>query len=391
MFLSEIRQELENHIIPFWKGLKDVVHGGYYGFLDYDLRLDREAIKGVILHSRILWFFSNAYELTNDADCLTHAHHAYEFIKESCIDPINGGVYWSLTYEGKPEDTTKHTYNQAFSIYALSSYYSITKKEEALALAYELFDIVEQKCCDELGYLEAFDKEFQPVDNDKLSENGLLAHRTMNTLLHVFEAYTELYRVDHNEKVGARLKWMLDQFAHDVYNPTRNILEVFFDSNMKTISDLHSYGHDIEAAWLIDLGCEVLGDPEYSQKMNKITTALTENIYHVAYDGVSLNNECFHGEVDTTKIWWVEAEAMVGFVNGYQKDHSKTKYLEATKSIWDFIKKNMIDPRQGSEWFYDLNKEGIPESKKEIVGPWKCPYHNGRMCFQMLKRGIELY
>lgn len=389
MFINEVKDNLTKNIIPFWKNLRDEEYGGYYGSLDFDLKLNKEAVKGVILNSRILWFFTNAYTTLGDKECMEHATHAYQFLKDHCLDKEYGGVYWSINYDGKASDATKHTYNQAFAIYALSSYYGATKDAEALNIVYELFDLMETKCRDSVGYLEAFDRTFQPVVNDKLSENGLIASKTMNTLLHVFEAYTELYRVDKQEKVGNCLKWMMDQFADVLFNSDRRILEVFFDENMKTLSDLNSYGHDIEASWLIDRGCEVLGDPTYTAKMRRVTDALREHILEEGFDGNSLDNECFHGEVDTTKVWWVQAEAILGYINGYQLDSSKKEYLDAAEKIWEFIKNFMIDKRPGSEWFYDLNKNGVPVSEKEIVGLWKCPYHNGRMCMEVMKRNID--
>lgn len=388
-FINEVKENLTQNIIPFWEKLRDDENGGYYGFLDFDLNLHKEAIKGVILNSRILWFFTNAYTTLGDKECLEHAKHAYEFLKKGCLDKEYGGVYWSLNYKGEAEDTTKHTYNQAFAIYALASYYGATKDEEALQIAYDLYGLIETRCRDNVGYLEAFDRTFVPVDNDKLSENGLMASKTMNTLLHVFEAYTELYRVDKKDEVGNRLRWMMDQFADVLYNKERRILEVFFDENMNTLSDLNSYGHDIEASWLIDRGCEVLGDDSYTAKMLTVTNALREHILEVGFDDTSLNNESFRGEIDTTKVWWVQAEALLGYINGYQLDSTKTEYLEVSKKLWNFIKSYMIDRREGSEWFYDLNKDGEPVSKKEIVGPWKCPYHNGRMCFEVITRNVD--
>ena len=195
MLKAEVKEHLKNDIIPFWQGMKDEVYGGFYGYLGFDLKLDKEAVKGCILNSRILWFFSNAYMILGEKSLLESARHAFLFLKEHCVDRQYGGVYWSLNYKGEPDDTTKHTYNQAFAIYALSSYYDASRDEEALEIAHSLYNLVETKCKDEYGYLEAFSRNFEPVDNDKLSENGVLAEKTMNTLLHVFEAYTELYRV----------------------------------------------------------------------------------------------------------------------------------------------------------------------------------------------------
>lgn len=386
MMLEEVKAHLLNDIIPFWKNLRDDEFGGYYGYMDYDLKVDKRAVKGCILNSRITWFFANAYTLLKDESLLEEAKHGFAFMKEHCMDKENGGIFWSMKYDGTPEDTTKHTYNQAFSIYALSSYYEATHDEEALAMAKELFHIIETKCTDEIGYKEAFDKEFHEVENDKLSENGVIAEKTMNTLLHVFEAYTELYRVAKLPEVKERLEWIMDTFADKVYNPKLHRQEVFFDRNMNTILDLHSYGHDIETAWLMDRGVEVLGEKKYEEKMTPITKDLTAEIYKVAFDGHSLANECEKGVVNVHRIWWVQAETVIGFLNGWQKDPSGTEYLDAAKSEWQFIKDHVMDKRQGSEWFWEVDQSGKPYEGRPIVEPWKCPYHNGRMCFEVIRR-----
>ncbi|MDD6292201.1 MAG: AGE family epimerase/isomerase [Lachnospiraceae bacterium] len=383
---EEIREHLVSAIIPFWKNLRDDENGGYYGYLSYDLKLDKKAEKGCILNSRIMWFFSNAYTLLKDPALLDEADHGYAFLKDYCIDSENGGIYWSMNYDGTPLDTTKHTYNQAFCIYALSSYYEASGKEEALDLAKQLFHMIEKKCTDDQGYLEAFTRDFKPESNEKLSENGVLAEKTMNTLLHVFEAYTELYRVSKDAEVKERLKWIMDVFADKIYDPARKRQEVFFDKNYNSLIDLHSYGHDIETAWLMDRGVEILGEEEYSKKMTPITKALTENIYEVAFDGHSLANECENGVVDTNRVWWVQAETVVGFLNGYEKDPSRTEYKEAAEAVWKFVKEHVIDSREGSEWFWLVRQDGSPVEGKPIVEPWKCPYHNGRMCMEVIRR-----
>ena len=388
--IEEVKSELTGHIIPFWKKLRDNEYGGYYGLLDFDLKLDKKAVKGCILNNRITWFFSNAYMCLKDESLLDEARHGYEFLRDYCLDRKNGGVYWSMSYDGKPLDTTKHTYNQAFCIYALSSYYDACGDKEALEEAYSLFDIIETKCRDEGGYLEAFDEEFKPVGNDKLSENGVMADRTMNTLLHVFEAYTELYRVDKNEKVADKLRWILDCFADKIYNPQLHRQEVFFDHEYNTLIDLYSYGHDIETSWLIDRGLEILGDKAYTEKLSPITADLARNVKKTAFDGHSLANECEKGVVNTDRIWWVQAETLIGFINAYQKDKSQTDFLEAARAEWDFIKNYSIDHRDGSEWYSGVAADGSPDPKRrEIVEPWKCPYHNGRMCIEVIKRGVE--
>lgn len=402
---GEAREHLLGRIIPFWRGLRDDVNGGWYGYMSYGLETDKDAVKGCILNSRITWFFANAYLWCKNGlitagecekhgytpeDILAEARHGYEFLKEHCLDRTNGGIYWSLHADGTPEDTTKHTYNQAFCIYALSSYYEATGDADALKTAFELFELIEEKCTDEVGYLEAFTVDFKPESNEKLSENGVMAAKTMNTLLHVFEAYTQLYKVSKDERVGARLGWIMDTFADKIYNPERHRQEVFFDENYHSIIDLHSYGHDIETAWLIDHGVDVLGKESYRSKLSPITKDLTAQIYKIAFDGHSLANECDKGVVNEHRIWWVQAESVIGFLNGYQRDRSHAEYLEAALRQWEFIKEYVIDKREGSEWFWEVDKNGKPYPDRPIVEPWKCPYHNGRMCMEIMRRAEEL-
>ena len=391
---KEIEKHLINDLIPFWRGLRDNRYGGYYGWVDYEHEVNQYAVKGCILNSRITWFFANAYTLLGDKSLLEEAEHGFEFLKNHCWDKVNGGVFWSVKYDGTPEETLKHTYNQAFSIYALSSYYEASGNREALEMAYTLYELIESKMRDELGYKEAFDESFHEIDNEKLSENGVMASKTMNTLLHVFEAYTELYRVDKKAEVKEKLMWMMDLIAEKIYNPKLHRQEVFFDEKWNTLLDLHSYGHDIETAWLVDRSVEVIGEKKYEDMMTPITLDLARQVRKLAFNGESLSNECEKGIDDTNRVWWVQAETVVGFLNAAEKCGRDTQegkeYLEAAKSVWEFIKTYVIDWREGyeagREWYWLVDEKGNPYNDKPIVEPWKCPYHNGRMCFEVMKR-----
>lgn len=388
--MQQIKKEVTNHlkdvIIPFWSALVDEEHGGYYGFLDFNLKLDKNAVKGCILNSRILWFFSNAYLTLKDENLRKNARHAFDFLKDCCVDKEYGGVFWSVNYDGSIHDSLKHTYNQAFAIYALSTYYDASGDERALNLAFELYNIIEQKCRDDKGYMEAFERDFTAMeDNENLSENGINARKTMNTLLHVFEAYCELFRVTKDLKVKSTIEWILNIFAQKVYNPQKHRQEVFFDENWNTMIDLHSYGHDIETAWLIDRGCEILGDALLSDKMRKITSDLAQKIYERAYVDHSLPYECLDGVDDTRRAWWVQAETVLGFLNEWEKIGDK-KYKTAVYDVWEYIKEYIVDKRKGSEWFAEVDVNKNPVKNKEIVEPWKCPYHNGRMCMEIIRR-----
>ena len=389
MFMKEVKEELTGHIIPFWNRLRDDENGGFYGYMGYDLGLDKEADKGVILHSRILWFYSNAYIVLGGDELLDNARHAYEFIRDCCVDYEYGGVYWMMDCKGRPADTMKHTYNIAFAIYSLSSYYRASGDSKALELAYRLFNDIEKNTLDEYGYREAFDREWNPVDNEALSENGLKADKTMNAILHLIEAYTELYKADGSEKVAERLRFQLGQMRDIVYTPETNALKVFFDTKFGTVGDIHSYGHDIEATWLMDRACDVLNDDGMKKQFAEIDLKISHNIQSIALEGGALNNERENDKIDRKRVWWVQAEAVVGFINAYQ--HSgEEEFLASAKSVWEYIKSDIIDKREGGEWYSEVSFEHQPHDFKETVGPWKCPYHNGRMCLEVITRGVDI-
>lgn len=385
-FVRQVTEHLQKKIIPFWEKLEDNENGGYYGYMDFDLNVDRKAVKGCILNSRICWFFSRAYQILGDHELLDQASHAFEFMKSCCFDRENGGIYWSVNCDGTPADTTKHTYNQAFSIYALAEYHAASGSEEALRMAFDQFRLIEERMRDDIGYLEAFDREFHPAANDKLSENGVMADKTMNTLLHIFEAYTNLYRVTQDGAVKTALERIFRDFAEKIWNPEKKRQEVFFDQKMHSILDLYSYGHDIETSWLMDYGLEKLNEPRYTERIAPITDAMIENLTAVAYDGHSLPAECDRGTVNTTRVWWVQAETVLGYLNAALKHPDRPEYMDNAKSTWEYIRTYMVDPREGSEWFWDCDADNRPSDRKPIVEPWKCPYHNGRMCMEIIRR-----
>lgn len=385
---TEIQKELENHIIPFWDALCDYERGGFYGFMDFDLKLDKDAPKGVILHSRILWFYSNCYLVLGKKEYLEKAGHCFEFLKNYCVDRENGGVYWLMNADGTVNDSMKHTYCQAFFIYAMSSYYDASKNKEALDLAMSVFDTVESRCVDDVAYLEAQSREFKLIENDALSENGLMADKTMNTVLHLIEAYTELYRVSGEEKVLKRLIFQLELTYDKIYDKEGSKLLVFFDKNMKVIGDIHSYGHDIEATWLLDRACDIIkekADKELIEKISGMNEKIVENIAKIAFKDGSLLNERENDKINTWRIWWVQAESVVGFMNGARR-YNNPEYLKISFMVWNYIKENIIDKREGGEWYSQVDENGKPAEFKATVDPWKCPYHNGRMCLEVIKR-----
>lgn len=383
----EAEHELFSHIYPFWNKLRDE-RGGFYSYVDYDLTLDREADKGVILNSRILWFYANLYLTTGRDEVKDQASHAWLFLRDYCLDSRYGGVFWSVHADGSPAETIKHTYNQAFAIYALSSWYRASGDEEVITLARQLFHLIETKCTDTYGYQDAFDRQWQPITNDQLSEDGYQADKTMNTLLHVIEAYTELYLAGHDPDVADSLRHALRQCIDQVYSPKDRMLQVFFDTKMNSIADLYSYGHDIEATWLMDRAADALADKELAAEIAEMNRVLTAHVLEEAFDQTALNNQRCRGVVDQDRIWWVEAEGVVGFLNAWQHDGLDI-YRDVTLKLWQYIRDNLVDKRPGGEWYSSVHVSNEP-SAKPIVEPWKCPYHNGRMCMEVIRRCGEI-
>ena len=387
MISQEIRDHLERKILPFWTALKDGEYGGFYGYMDNNLLLNRKADKGCVLNSRILWTFSTAVEVLGREDLRAYADYAYEFARKF-EDAEHGGVYWSVTYDGYPADTTKHTYCQAFAIYGLAAYYRLTGKREALDKAMDLFRIIETRCKDEGGYLEAMKADFSPETNEKLSENGVMAGRTMNTLLHVVEAYTELHRACPDVQLMIATVEGLNEFVDKIYNPGKRRLDVFFDEDFRPLLDMQSYGHDIEGSWLIWDSAETFLQPDGRETWKAMCLDLLESVTERAFTDRGLKYESVNGEVNETRTWWPQAEAMLGFEFGWRMTGDPA-WISRMRTQWAYICGHTVDSREGSEWFNELREDGTLVEEKPMVEEWKCPYHNGRMCLRLMNAELR--
>lgn len=372
-------------LIAFWRSLRDDKNGGSYGRVRFNGSIEYGAEKSCILNSRILWFFSNAAMYYKDECCLDEARHAFDFLKTAFWDSKHGGVFWSVKADGSPADRTKHSYCQAFAIYGLSAYGAASGDRDARQLAAELIEVIQTRCRDDGGYLEAFSEDFQPVANEKLSENGVNAVRTMNSLLHIFEAYSEYYALTNDAQIAGYLREILHLFREKIYNPDKERLEVFFDKDYHSLIDLHSYGHDIEAAWLLRKGCRRLNDPQLNARVFPMLDALADCVLRSGIRDGSLMSENEKGIDKTERVWWVQCEAATGFYDAWQVYPEKATYLKAATGVLHFIGEKIIDSRSGGEWFWSVDDHGVP-SENDIVSPWKCPYHNGRMCLELLRR-----
>ena len=378
------KKELQR-ILDFWISLKDELYGGFFCRVDYTLEVDRTAPKSGIAAARNLWSFSRAYSLFGDKRYLECAQHAYSFLTSCFIDDAHGGVFWQADCSGKVTDSRKHVYLQAFSIYALAEYSLASGDSSALEQAVELWRLVEQKGYDPKRgcYLEEFSEDWQPAANELLSENGIIADITTNTHLHVLEAYTVLSIAAQSEEIHASLRKVIDIFSDKIYCREDRYQRVFFDGSWNEAIDLKSYGHDIEASWLLDEALKTLSirDAEYDEMVTGLAAQTREKA--LLPDG-SMVNECEDGRTDRTRIWWVQAEAAIGFYNAWQKT-GLAEYLEAFEGIWKYIAENIIDFRPGGEWLYGRDEAGKP-LEKDVVEGWKTPYHNSRCCMELYMR-----
>ena len=229
-----------------------------------------------------------------------------------------------------------------------------------------------------------WETSYQPMDNGELSENGILAERTMNTILHIMEAYTVLYEATGDADVKESLIFCVKQLTNEMYNPQKERLEVFFDRDLHSLLDLHSYGHDIEASWLIDRALASIGDPELTAMVSPITAKLYHHVVQEALSSRGLYFECENGHNNTQRDWWPQAETVIGIANDIGKSGTPEDHLEKMYAVLNFLEREVILP--SGEWYWTVYEDGSHDAKRELAGPWKCPYHNGRMCMEIMKR-----
>lgn len=389
---TEMQDVLQKNILRFWLDkMVDQEHGGFYGRIDGHEHLHADAEKGAILNARILWAFSAAYRVLGDKAYLEAASRAKHYIIDHFIDPEYGGVYWSLDCNGKPLDTKKQFYAIGFAIYGMSEYARATGDAEALKVAIDLYRCIEEHALDHEynGYIEAMTRDWQPIADMRLSELDANYPKSQNTHLHIIEPYTNLYRVWKSDELKASLHNLIDIFTDRILNPETHHLDLFFDMDWKRgAGALESYGHDIECSWLIHEAALVLGDAEVLKKVEPIV----EMVAKASEKGLNADGSMVHeanldtGYVDSDLHWWVQAEAVVGFFNIYQYFGDESA-LQKAQHCWTYIKENLIDDENG-EWHWSRRKDGTLNLDDDKAGFWKCPYHNSRMCLEIIERSV---
>ena len=409
---AEMRDVLESNILRFWLDkMQDKEHGGFYGQMTGRYELNKEADKGAILNARILWSFSAAYRLLGKEEYLEAATRAKEYILTHFIDKEYGGVYWSVDYLGQPKDTKKQFYALGFALYGLSEYARATGDREALDYALQLFYCIEEHALDPVnnGYIEAMTRDWQPIADMRLSDLDQNYPKSQNTHLHIIEPYTNLYRAI-KEMQGAQswnyvpalgsilpidiavlpetvihvksaLRNLIDIFTNKILNPKTHHLDLFFNMDWtRGAGQQESYGHDIECSWLLHEAALVLGDEELTKKVESIALMVAM----ASEKGLNEDGSMRHENDDNDLHWWVQAENVVGWLNIYQHFGYEDALQHALR-CWQYIKQNLID-REHGEWYWSRHADGTLNMDDDHAGFWKCPYHNSRMCLEILER-----
>lgn len=383
--MKGFRREFEENILRYWMDkMVDYKHGGFYGKIDGQNNLHLHAPKGAVMTARILWTFSAAYRVLGGKHYLTIADRAFSYIRDCFIDKKNGGVFWELDYLGQPINRKKQVYAQGFVLYAFTEYHRATGSKEALELSVQFFDLIE-KCKDEQlgGYWEAFTEDWQPIADMRLSDKDQNEAKTMNTHLHILEPYTNLLRVWKDEILIQSQKKLIRLFLDKILHKDNGHLQLFFDKNWESKSAVVSYGHDIESAWLLLEAVGQVDDEDLQKEVEQAALRIADAASEGLLVGGGMAYERDGAHLDTDRHWWVQAEAVVGFLYA-DKLQPQKGYKEIAIRLWHYIQQHMIDTEHG-EWYWSRKDDGSINYKEDKAGFWKCPYHNGRMCLEMME------
>lgn len=387
---QEIEQDLRENLLPFWATHSPDPAGGFYGVLNFDGTPQADAQKGGILNARLLWTFSSAYRILKDEQYKKLADRAQRYFIDHFIDKEYGGSYYVLNADGSPLMTQKNTYQNAFAVYGLSEHYRATGNQESLSAAIGIYNKLVEHAFDPVnkGLIEGCSREWE--------KDGRFLSKTMNTNLHVLEAFTNLYRVWKDPGLHQQLKDEIDVMRHKILDQStwHEILYLSMDWQPSPMR-IDSYGHDIEFAWLLVEAAEVLGDEDILADTKRIAVNVADVQINegLAPEGY-MRGEKFYGERPVIPgmpqephhrlEWWPQAEAVVGFVNARQISGDQ-KFTDAAVLAWEWTKKYMIDHEYG-EWYGNVFEDGSPRKDFVKADQWRCPYHNSRMGFEIMSR-----
>ena len=391
MLKKEVTENLTTNILSYWSSrMPDYTNNGFFGRIDSKEEVHSGADKGGILNARILWTFSSAYRITHDKSYLNLATRARDYIITNFIDSQYGGAFRSLKADGTPADTRKQLYTNAFFIYGLSEYCRATGDRSSLAEARKIFDLFEKHAADKEfnGYYESFTRDWQRDNSNISGGRADKDEKTMNTSLHIMEAYANLYRVSDDKAVGDRLRNIVEIFLDKIIDKETSHLICFLDRQWSSTSTVNSFGHDIECSWLLFEAADLLGDKNLTDRVREVSIRMV-NAATEGYqpDGSMLSEKNYTtGLMETRRSWWEQAETVVGYLNAFELTGDES-YLVRSLKCWEYIKQHFVDYKNGG-WFTSVSEEGVAGGDK--AGFWICPYHNGRMCMEVMERAGQL-
>jgi mannobiose 2-epimerase len=385
---ARVEKDLLENLLPFWLQHAPREKGGFLGLMSEELLRDSQAPRSAVMVARILWTFSAAYRLYAQPEYLQMAQIALKDLRKSFWDPIYRGIYWLVGSDDRVVMDRKHSYAQGFAIYGLSEYCRATGDHSALELAIALFDLLENYAHDDLfgGYIEGCARDWSALADMRLSDKEPVCQKSMNTLLHIIEPYTNLLRVWRNERIEKRVRELILIFLERVIDKRNNHFCLFFDQNWQHRQDEISFGHDIEGSWLLVEAAEVLGDTALLKQVEQTALQMAEAVLNeaLAPDGSLYYERHRDGSLNKERHWWVQAEGMVGFYNAYQLS-GDARYVSAMQEVWNFIDAYMVDHENG-EWHKVLDANLRPCANVPKIGPWECPYHHSRAAFELVER-----
>jgi mannobiose 2-epimerase len=385
---SEMKSELLENILPFWLRYRDLERGGFYGHILNNGKRKENAPKGLVMQARFLWTYSAAYRLFKDPAYLAAARHAYDFLANALKDKEYGGFWWAVDAKGAPLTENKVIYGQAFALYGLSEFYRATKDAAAFEEAKHIYALIDAAARDRKlgGYYEACMRDWSAPLPAALSRVDIACVKSMNTNLHMLEALSafKLAGGDCAEALASCLDVYLNRVVQD-----SGWLSLFFDEAWKPLSDHRSYGHEIESCWLSMEAAEILYGEKIAPRLRERALSMArECLISIKEFGGTLPNELHHRKLDADRVWWVQAETVVGFAEAFGLS-GDAAYLDAAAGVWEFIKAHMIDRKNG-DWFWAVTAKGRPIGRREKGGMWKANYHNARACMEIMRRaGVE--
>ena len=384
----EIKENLTTNLLPYWATkMVDTVNGGFYGRVDAKEQVYPDADKGGILNARLLWTFSSAYRVLGDSSYLNLATRAKDYIMTYFIDREYGGGYGTVKANGEPGDTRKGTLTQSYFIYAFAEYYRVTGDKTVLDEAVKIFELLEKHALDPEynGYYEVFTRDWQRSHDRLLNEKSEKDEKTMISHLHILEAYAGLYRVWENDRMKERLSNILYIFNTKIVDQNTFHTIYFLDRQWNATTQIDSYGHDIEGSWLMVEAARLLGDKKLIEETEKLSLKVAGAAAEGLQSDGSLLTELDRstGHKVTIRSWWEQAETIVGYLNAFEITHNQS-YLDKAMNGWNYTKKYFIDYKNGG-WFSLVDESGVPTGRDK-ANYWTCPYHNSRMCMEVIER-----